>query len=112
MLSTLTLCTQFGREDVQVLDYFSWLHDNPNNSAFTQLRLVKVTGLSGNKSQVDFIRFLLSSTSPMLERMTLQPASARVSWELFKLLAEFKRNSVPAYLEFLNPSIPMRDFDD
>ncbi|KAK9926521.1 hypothetical protein M0R45_023748 [Rubus argutus] len=102
----------FGREDVQVLDYFSWLHDNPNNGAFTQLRLVKVTGLSGNKSQVDFIRFLLSSTSPMLERMTLQPASARVSWELFKLLAEFKRNSVPAYLEFLNPSIPMRDFDD
>ncbi|KAM5571511.1 F-box/FBD/LRR-repeat protein [Rosa sericea] len=103
----------FGRKAVEVVD-FSWLYDNQNNGAFMQLRLVKVTGLSGNKAQANFIRFLLSSTSTTLERLTLQPAaSAKELWELFKLLGEFiNRVSVPADLEFLDPSNRVQESDD
>lgn len=78
------------------------------NCPFTQLRVMKVTGFYGVEDEVGFLRFLLSS-SPLLERITLQPASAQVSWEVTKLLAEFKCNSAHAELNFLDP---LSDSDD
>ncbi|XP_004298520.1 PREDICTED: F-box/FBD/LRR-repeat protein At1g13570-like [Fragaria vesca subsp. vesca] len=104
----------FARKVVEAENY-SWLFDNQNNiGAFMQLRLVKVTRLSGNKAEVNFIRFVLYSTSPMLEKLTLQPAaSAKALWELFKMLGEFiNRVSEPADLEFLDPSIRGHESDN
>ncbi|XP_062005003.1 F-box/FBD/LRR-repeat protein At1g13570-like isoform X2 [Rosa rugosa] len=98
-------------QDVEEVD-FSWLDDNQKTCAFTQLRVVKVTGFSGVKAEVDFIRFLLSSTSQMLEKIILQPASAKVNWEVFKLLPAFRRDSLHADLKLLDPSIHVQDSDD
>lgn len=103
---------QFDQEDAKEVD-FSGLDDN-QNCAIAQLQLVKVTGVSGAKAEVDFIRYLISSSSPMLiETMILQPASAVVYWELFKLLPEFNRDSVHVDLKVLDPSSsPVQDSDD
>ncbi|KAL6145579.1 hypothetical protein ACLB2K_056265 [Fragaria x ananassa] len=78
----------FG-QDMKGVD-FSWLDDNQKNSAFTQVRVV-------------------------LERVILQPSSTEVSWELFKLLLAFKRDTLHADFKFLDPSspvTPVQDSDD
>lgn len=48
----------------------------------------------------------------LIETMILQPASAVVYWELFKLLPEFKRDSVHVDLKVLDPASPVQDSDD
>lgn len=49
----------------------------------------------------------------LIETMILQPASAVVYWELFKLLPEFNRDSVHVDLKVLDPSSsPVQDSDD
>ncbi|KAK9933741.1 hypothetical protein M0R45_020917 [Rubus argutus] len=63
--------------------------DDKQNCISTQLRVLKLTGFSGGEDEIDFIRFLLSS-SPVLERITLQPSSAYVSWKLPKMLEDFE----------------------
>ncbi|KAK9933748.1 hypothetical protein M0R45_020924 [Rubus argutus] len=64
--------------------------DDNRSCISTQLRVLKITGFSGGvKDEIDYIRFLLSS-SLVLERMTLQPTSADVSWELPKMLEDFR----------------------
>ncbi|PRQ43936.1 putative F-box domain, leucine-rich repeat domain, L domain-containing protein [Rosa chinensis] len=94
-------------QDVKKVD-FSWLDDNQKTCAFTQLLVVKVTGFSGVRAEVDFIRFLLSSTSKVI----LQPASVKVYWDVFKLLPVFRRDSLHADLKLLGPSIHVQDSDD
>lgn len=47
----------------------SWLDDN-QNWAFPRLQLVKVTGFTGVKAEVDFIKFLLLS-SPALQELQI-----------------------------------------
>ncbi|KAM5549754.1 hypothetical protein ABKV19_000923 [Rosa sericea] len=68
------------------------------NCTLSQLRLVKITEISGVKAELDFIRFLLLS-SPLLERMTItppqfpKPASVDGFPKLVKELLQFKRES-------------------
>ncbi|KAK9941792.1 hypothetical protein M0R45_007486 [Rubus argutus] len=83
------------------------LNDN-YNCTFSQLRLVKMTEISGVKAELEFIRFLLLS-SPVLERMTVQPsrpvkpASVDGFSELVKELLQFKRDSKRAEIILLDP---------
>ena len=78
--------------------------DNNQNCQLTQLRIVKITGIFGVKTELDFIRFLLSS-SPVLEKMTVKPADAynfQVKMLLQKLL-QYKRVSANAEIFYLDP---------
>lgn len=69
---------------------------------FTQLQVVKIVGISGVRSEMDFIGFLLAN-SPALERMTVKPATLDRGWELVKELLRFRRASVQAEIIFLDP---------
>lgn len=69
--------------------------DDHWSSLFAHLRLVKVSGISGIKSEMDFIKFLLSN-SPVLEQLTVKPASQEGKWELMKELLRFRRASIYA----------------
>ncbi|KAL6270664.1 hypothetical protein ACE6H2_027575 [Prunus campanulata] len=80
----------------------SWLDDN-QNCQFTELQRVKMISMYGGKHELDFIRFLLLS-SPVLERMTVKPASYNVSSELLKKLRRFRRASLCAEIIYLDPS--------
>ncbi|XP_050147824.1 F-box/FBD/LRR-repeat protein At1g13570-like isoform X3 [Malus sylvestris] len=75
--------------------------DNNQNCQLTKLRIVKITGIYGDKAELDFIRFLLSS-SPVLEKMTVKPATAR-DFQLVKMLLQFKRVSENAEIFYLDP---------
>ncbi|XVF36173.1 hypothetical protein REPUB_Repub19eG0035200 [Reevesia pubescens] len=76
--------------------------DDHWSSLFAHLRLVKVSGISGIKSEMDFIKFLLSN-SPVLERLTVKPASQEGEWELMKELLRFRRASIFAEVIYLDP---------
>lgn len=69
---------------------------------FGQLRLVKMVGISGIRSELDCIKFLLSN-SPVLEQMTVKPASIEGAWELVKELLRFRRASIQAEVIYLEP---------
>jgi len=69
---------------------------------FGQLRLVKIVGISGIRSELDCIKFLLSN-SPVLEQMTVKPASIEGGWELVKELLRFRRASTQAEVIYLEP---------
>ncbi|KAM5571507.1 hypothetical protein ABKV19_011880 [Rosa sericea] len=103
-----------ARHHVVLGEVNSWSDDN-QNCVFTHLRVVQLTGIHGVKPEVDFIRFLLSS-SPVLERMTIQPTSVDCSLELLKKLVQFRRVSVDAEISYLDPlsseSDEDSDFDD
>ncbi|XP_004291915.1 PREDICTED: F-box/FBD/LRR-repeat protein At1g13570-like [Fragaria vesca subsp. vesca] len=72
------------------------------NHPFAQLQLVRIIGTSNTQPEVDFIEFLLSN-SPMLEKMTVKPASVNCGWELVKKLLQFKRASANAEIIYLEP---------
>lgn len=72
------------------------------NYNFAHLRVVKLTGISGVGPQLDFINFLLAY-SPVLEKMTVKPASGDGAWELIKDLLRFRRASVRAEIIYLDP---------
>ncbi|GLT58082.1 hypothetical protein SLA2020_310040 [Shorea laevis] len=76
--------------------------DNLWCSLFTNLQVVKVVGISGLKTELDFINFILSN-SPVLERMTVKPASLDGSWGLVKELLRFRRASIHAEIIYLDP---------
>lgn len=61
-------------EQAVVEEVNSWLDDN-ENCPFSQLRLVKITDITGLKAEVDCIRFLLL-ISPVLEKMIVKPANS------------------------------------
>ncbi|XVE94776.1 hypothetical protein REPUB_Repub02eG0038300 [Reevesia pubescens] len=79
----------------------SW-EDDHWSSLFSHLRLVKMSGISGVKSEMDFIKFLLSNL-PVLERFTVKPASQEGEWELLKELLRFPRASIYAEVIYLDP---------
>ncbi|XP_048426760.1 F-box/FBD/LRR-repeat protein At1g13570-like [Pyrus x bretschneideri] len=87
----------YGEDSEQVVN--SWYDDN-QNCQFSQLRLVTITNVSGFKAELDIIRFLLSC-SPVLERMTVEPASDVVSSKLLKELVQFRRASPRAEIIYL-----------
>uniref|UniRef100_A0A2P2ILD8 Ubiquitin-protein ligase n=1 Tax=Rhizophora mucronata TaxID=61149 RepID=A0A2P2ILD8_RHIMU len=76
--------------------------DDHGNSLFGQLRIARIVGISGVKSELDFINFLLLN-SPVLERMTVKPASVNGGWEFIKQLLRFRRASVQAEIIYLDP---------
>lgn len=69
---------------------------------FNQLRLVKIVGISGIRQELNFINFLLANT-PILERMTVKPASTDSGWDLVKELLRFRRASMFAEIVYLDP---------
>lgn len=69
---------------------------------FNQLRLIKIVGISGVTQELSFISFLLAN-SPVLERMTVKPASVDSGWDLVKELLRFRRASVFAEIIYLDP---------
>lgn len=69
---------------------------------FNQLRLIKIVGISGVTQELSFISFLLANT-PVLERMTVKPASVDSGWDLVKELLRFRRASVFAEIIYLDP---------
>ncbi|CAJ1972834.1 unnamed protein product [Sphenostylis stenocarpa] len=64
------------------------------------LRYVKIDDISGVKPELDFINFLLLY-SPVLERMTVKPAS-NIGTELMKELLRFRRVSRRAEIIYLD----------
>ncbi|XP_038703923.1 F-box/FBD/LRR-repeat protein At1g13570-like [Tripterygium wilfordii] len=80
---------------------YSWVEDH-YKCHLEHLRLVKIAGISGIRSELDFIRFLLLY-SPLLERMTIKPASLDGGWDLMKELLRFRRASVQAEIVYLDP---------
>ncbi|CAN4122774.1 unnamed protein product [Withania somnifera] len=78
------------------------MEENCRNCMFNQLRLVKIAGISGLKQELNFINFLLAN-SPVLERMTVKPASVDGAWEMLKELLRFRRASVQAEVVYLDP---------
>ncbi|KAA8537679.1 hypothetical protein F0562_027331 [Nyssa sinensis] len=80
----------------------SFCEKDYQNCLFNQLRLVKIAGISGLRCEMDFIKFVLAN-SPVLERMTVKPASSDGGWELLKELLRFRRASVLAEIIYLDP---------
>lgn len=74
--------------------------DDNENCPLTQLQIVKIIGVSGVETELDFIRFLLSN-APVLKRMTVKPAS--VNGELVKKLLQFRRASAFADIIYKDP---------
>ncbi|CAA2953082.1 F-box FBD LRR-repeat At1g13570-like isoform X1 [Olea europaea subsp. europaea] len=66
-----------------------------------QLRLVKIVGISGIKQELSFINFLLAN-SPVLEKMTVKPASMEGGMEMAKELLRFRRASSQAEIIYLD----------
>lgn len=79
----------------------SWKKDC-SSYLFNQLRLIKIVGILGLSCEMDFINFLLGN-SPVLDKMTVKPASNDRGWELLKELARFRRASVRAEIIYLDP---------
>lgn len=80
----------------------SLMEEDYQNCFFTQLRFVKIAGIFGGPRELNFISFLLAN-SPMLERMTVKPASQDGGWELLKELLRFRRASVHAEIIYIDP---------
>ncbi|XP_051123621.1 F-box/FBD/LRR-repeat protein At1g13570-like isoform X2 [Andrographis paniculata] len=76
--------------------------ENFHSITFSQLRLIKIVGITGMRQELSFIEFLLAST-PILERMSIRPASADGRWELVKDLLRFRRASMFAEIIYLDP---------
>ncbi|KAF7829709.1 F-box/FBD/LRR-repeat protein [Senna tora] len=72
------------------------------NCPVMQLRFVRIDGISGIKPELDFISFLLLY-SPVLERMSVKPASSNGGLELMKELLRFRRASGRAEMIYLDP---------
>ncbi|KAM5549759.1 hypothetical protein ABKV19_000927 [Rosa sericea] len=100
-LQELKILVDPEKDHAAVGEVESCLYDN-YNCAYTQLRLVEITKISGVKAQLDFIESLLLS-SPLLERMTVQPASVDGSFKLVKDLLLFRRDSKLAEIMVLDP---------
>ncbi|XP_073046021.1 F-box/FBD/LRR-repeat protein At1g13570-like isoform X2 [Primulina eburnea] len=76
--------------------------ENIESFAFKQLKFIKIGGISGIKQELNFINILLAN-SPVLERMTVKPASVDGGWDLLKELLRFRRASVHAEIIYIDP---------
>ncbi|KAH6758587.1 hypothetical protein C2S51_018822 [Perilla frutescens var. frutescens] len=76
--------------------------ENFQSFPFNQLRLIKIVGISGLKQELSFINFLLAN-APVLERMSVKPASVDSGWDLVKELLRFRRASMFAEIIYLEP---------
>ncbi|XP_071702141.1 F-box/FBD/LRR-repeat protein At1g13570-like [Rutidosis leptorrhynchoides] len=78
------------------------LEEDFTNCIFNQLRFVKIVGVIGVAREMDYINFLLSS-SPILERMSIKPASHEGILELARELMRFRRASANCEMIYLDP---------
>ncbi|GFQ04216.1 F-box/FBD/LRR-repeat protein at1g13570 [Phtheirospermum japonicum] len=76
--------------------------ENFRSFQFNRLRVIKIVGISGLKQELNFINFMLAN-APVLERMTVKPASMDSGWELLKELLRFRRASTFAEIVYLDP---------
>lgn len=76
--------------------------ENFSSVPFNRLRLIRIVGISGIRQELDFIIYLLAN-APVLERMTVKPASMDSGWELLKELVRFRRASTLAEIVYLDP---------
>ncbi|XP_057974676.1 F-box/FBD/LRR-repeat protein At1g13570-like [Malania oleifera] len=104
-LQELEMLARAESADEGVLSEISanfWAEDDHWDCSFDQLRLVKIVGISVCRPLMDFINFLLAK-SPVLEKLTVRPASNDGRWELVKELLRFRRASVRAEIIYLDP---------
>ncbi|XP_028958248.2 F-box/FBD/LRR-repeat protein At1g13570-like isoform X1 [Malus domestica] len=93
------------KKDQAVVGDVNYGLDNNQNCHLTKLRIVKITGISGVKAELDFIRLLLSS-SPVLEKMIVKPATTndfQLVNKLLQKLLQFKRVSENAKIFYVDP---------
>lgn len=76
--------------------------DDHLSCTLNQLQQVKIFDISGTQRELDFISLMLL-TSPVLERMTVKPASTVGGWDLVKELLRFRRASKKAEVIYLDP---------
>ncbi|GER54499.1 F-box/FBD/LRR-repeat protein [Striga asiatica] len=76
--------------------------DNLHSFSFNRLRVIKIVGIFGTRQELDFISFMLAN-APVLEKMTVKPASMDSGWELLKELLRFRRASTFAEIVYLDP---------
>jgi len=79
-----------------------WEKECPLDSILAQLKLVKLTEMSGMPHEIQFIRFLLGC-SPMLETMSIIPAMYDLDCQLKMVveLMKFRRASTKAEIYFI-----------
>jgi hypothetical protein len=82
--------------------FTNYWKDDHWSSPFDQLRQVKIGGILGIKPELNFINFLLLA-APVLETMSVKPASNRGGWELTKELLRYRRSSRQAEIIYLDP---------
>ncbi|KAK4745699.1 hypothetical protein SAY87_012011 [Trapa incisa] len=70
--------------------------------SFPQLRLVKISNISGSKPELELISFILLA-SPALEKMMIKPALVNEGMEMMKELLRFRRASVRAEVIYVDP---------
>ncbi|KAL6493137.1 hypothetical protein OROGR_032896 [Orobanche gracilis] len=78
------------------------LMENFSSVPFNHLRIIRIYRISGIRQELDFIIYLLAN-APVLERMTVKPASMDSRWELLKELVRFRRASTLAEIVYLDP---------
>ncbi|KAL6574250.1 hypothetical protein OROHE_001154 [Orobanche hederae] len=89
-------------EEQATIRTVSNLMENFSSVPFNRLRLIRIVGISGIRQELDFIIYLLAN-APVLERMTVKPASTGSGWELLKELVRFRRASTLAEIIYLDP---------
>lgn len=89
-------------EQASVKRSTNFWEDDHWSSLFAHLILVKVSGISGIKSEMDFVKFLLSN-APVLEQLTVKPACQDGKWDMMKELLRFRRASIYAEVIYLDP---------
>lgn len=79
-----------------------WEKECPSDSILSQLKLVKLTEMSGVPHEVEFIKFLLGC-SPVLETMSIIPSMYDLECQLKMLveLMKFRRASTKAEVYFI-----------
>ncbi|EPS65737.1 hypothetical protein M569_09037, partial [Genlisea aurea] len=70
--------------------------------ALFRLRSMRVVGVSGQKLELDFVKFVLES-APVLEKVTVKPTTAECGWDVVKELLRFRRASMFAEIVYLDP---------
>ncbi|XP_038994187.1 F-box/FBD/LRR-repeat protein At1g13570-like isoform X2 [Hibiscus syriacus] len=86
--------------DAPDLDF--WDDERPSDCTFKQLKLVKMTDMSGVPHEMEFIKFLLAN-SPVLEMMSISPCVYVMDGRLNMLieLLRFRRASAQAEILFI-----------
>ncbi|XP_031118905.1 F-box/FBD/LRR-repeat protein At1g13570-like [Ipomoea triloba] len=80
----------------------NFMEEKYQNFKFNRLHVVKISAISGFRQELNFIKFLLGS-SPVLESMTIKPASIDGAWDMLKELLRYRRASVQAEIIYLDP---------